>query len=61
MTRFEISLPAERKKERDDINWLFYAEKDEIERRAFADVARWFVLIVMALLVGCALIPVVMP
>lgn len=49
------------KNQHNDYNWLYHAEKEEIERRALLDVVPWFVAFVMALLVGTMLIPVVMP
>lgn len=46
---------------RNDSQWLLYAQKEDIEARAFREVAVLIVKVLLALLLGCALIPVVMP
>lgn len=49
------------KNRRNDALWLLYAEKQDIEARAFRDAAAFVVKVGIAVLIGFALIPLVMP
>jgi len=46
---------------RNDPQWLLIAQKQDIEARALRDVAKWFVIGVFAVLIGCAFTSLILP